>query len=280
MLLTEQVGAHHVEISEIEAVEALGQPCCQGHGIAVGHAVEAIQRGDANADMTGAPDRGNGLEDFEQKPGAIFDRAAIESGAFVSAVAKKFVDQVAIGGMDFNAIKAGELGVFGGFFKAGHDGRNLVIAKFAWDVVGLLAIRCVYLVVRDWQGAGSHWLRASIEERGTSPPAVPELEKDFSALGVNGVGHFAPTGNLGLGVNSWLGIKGRVSFDHHGGLGNDEARRSPLSVVFRHEFARNMLGFSPATREWRHEDAIGHFKSAELERLEKGGVRHRISFWW
>jgi hypothetical protein len=98
---------------------------------------------------------------------------------------------------------------------------------------------------------------------------VPELKKDFPALDVDGVCHFAPTGNLGFGVNPRLGVEGRVSFDDHGSLGNDETRRSPLGVVFRHEFAWHMLGFGPAACEWRHEDAVGHFESAKLEGLEK-----------
>ena len=97
---------------------------------------------------------------------------------------------------------------------------------------------------------------------------------------MHGICHFAPTGNLGFGVNSWLRIKGRVSFDDHGGLCNDKARRSSLSVVFRHEFAWHMPGFGPATRERCHEDAVGHFESAKLERLEECRVRHAISFCW
>ena len=182
--------------------------------------------------------------------------------------------------MDFNAIKTCELRIFSGLFKTGNDNRNLIVTEFARSVVGLFSIRCVHFVVRDCQCTRCHWLRTSIEERGTGPTAVPELEKDFSALGVDGISHFTPTGNLGFGVNSWLGIEGRISLHHHRGLGNDQARRSSLGIVFRHELRRHMASFGTATREWRHEDAVGDFESAELKGLEECGVRHRISFCW
>ena len=264
----------------MKSIKMLGQPCRQGHGIAVGHAIEAVQRRDSNAHPIGIPDGRNSFENLQQKPGTVFDRTAIRARAFIGAVAKKLVDQVAIGGVDFNAIKAGEFSVFGGLFETGHYCGYLIIAEFARNVVGLLAIRRVHLIVRDCQRAGRHWLCASIEERGTRAAAVPELEKDFPALGMHGICHFAPTGNLGFGVNSGLGVKGRVPFDDHGGLRDDKASGSSLGVVFRHEVAWHMPGFGPATRERCHEDAVGHFESAKLERLEECRVRHAISFCW
>ena len=83
MLLAEEIGAHDMEIRQTQGVEALGQPGRERHGITVGHAIEAIERRDANTDTVGGPNRGNGFEDFEQKSGTVLDRTAIGSGAFV-----------------------------------------------------------------------------------------------------------------------------------------------------------------------------------------------------
>ena len=65
--------------------------------------------------------------------------------------------------MDLDAIEARELGIFSRFFKTSHDGRNLLIAEFARDVIGFLPVGRVHLVVCDGKGAWGHWLGAAVE---------------------------------------------------------------------------------------------------------------------
>ena len=65
--------------------------------------------------------------------------------------------------MYLDAIEAGEFCICSRIFKTSHDGRNLLIAEFARDVVGFLAIGRVHLVVCDGKGAWGHWLGASVE---------------------------------------------------------------------------------------------------------------------
>jgi hypothetical protein len=86
---------------------------------------------------------------------------------------------------------------------------------------------------------------------------------------MDGIGHFAPAGDLGGRVDSRLGIEGRVALYDHRGLGNDQSRQSTLGVILGHESARHMVRFGAAARERSHENAIGDFDGSELERLEK-----------
>ena len=98
---------------------------------------------------------------------------------------------------------------------------------------------------------------------------MPELKKNFSTLGVHGVCHLAPAGDLGFRVNARLRVECGVPLHDHRGLGDDQARRGTLGVVFRHERTRHMVCFGAAAGERCHENAIGHLEGAELEWLEE-----------
>ncbi|MNS51282.1 hypothetical protein D3C72_839520 [compost metagenome] len=47
------------------------------------------------------------IDNFQQEAGAVFDRAAILIRALVGAGFQELLDQVAIGGMDFDAVETG-----------------------------------------------------------------------------------------------------------------------------------------------------------------------------
>jgi len=66
-----------MEILEAAIVQAFRQPRREAHRIAIDHAVVAVGCGNAQAHAVAAPDGGDGLDDFEDEPGAIFQRAAI-----------------------------------------------------------------------------------------------------------------------------------------------------------------------------------------------------------
>ena len=53
----------------------------------------------------------DGFQDFEHQTRAVLDRAAIGTGALVGAVAQEFVEQIAVGAVDFHAVEAGGLGI-------------------------------------------------------------------------------------------------------------------------------------------------------------------------
>ena len=51
-------------------------------------------------------------------------------------------------------------------------------------------------------------------------------------------------------------------------------RTGALRIVGCHDVGRHMGGVGPATRERRHEDAIGKCECAERDRSEERRVRH------
>ena len=75
------------------------------------------------------PDVDHRLSDLEREADAVLDRAAVGVGALVGAVAQELVDQIAVGGVDFDAVEAGSLGVFGRRGIVRDDPRDLVEAS-------------------------------------------------------------------------------------------------------------------------------------------------------
>ena len=57
----------------------------------------------------------NCLEDFQQHPGAVLDRAAVIILAPVEIGGKKLTEEIAVGGMNLNPVKSG-------FLNAGRPG--------------------------------------------------------------------------------------------------------------------------------------------------------------
>ena len=169
-----------------------------------------------------APDRGYGVDDFQHQARAVFQRSAIRAGALVGAVAQELVEQVAIGAVDFHAVEAGGDRVFRGLAEAGDDARDLVIAQFARDDIGLFALGRVDFVALDGKGARGDRLGATVEQGMAGAAAVPELQEDPSAGRVDGVGDEFPAGDLGVRVDAGLHPEGGVAFHRHGRLGDDE----------------------------------------------------------
>jgi hypothetical protein len=153
--------------------------------------------------------------------------------------------------------------------------HSFLVEEFAREGVGLLAFGRVHLVARDRDGAGRDRLGAVVEKGMARAAAMPDLKKNPPALGVNGVSDPAPTRDLGLIVNSRLGVEGRVALHRHRRLRDDQPRRGALGVVFRHERSRHMPGLRAAAGERSHEDSVGQFQRAEAEFFKKrSGIPH------
>ena len=178
--------------------------------------------------------------------------------------------------MHLDPVKPRRLGILRRLFEASHNARQFIIAQFPRHSIRLLPLRGVHLVISDRQRTRRHRLCPIIEKRMTRPSPMPNLQKDSSSGPVHRVGHRFPPRNLRRRVNSRLRIKGRVSFHRHGGLGNDQSRRGPLRVVFRHKLSRHMLRFGPASGEGSHEQAVGQFHRTHAQRFEQRKQRiHR-----
>lgn len=52
------------------------------------------------------PRGAEGLDDFERKAGAVFEGTAVVVGAVVGERGEKFVEEIAVGGVDFDDVEA------------------------------------------------------------------------------------------------------------------------------------------------------------------------------
>jgi hypothetical protein len=98
--------------------------------IAVDHAVVAVERRDPQPDAIAAPHTDDGVENFEEETGAVFDGTAVGARAVVGSVAEELVDQVAVCSVHLDAVEAGGLRVFGRLAEALNDARDLFIGEF------------------------------------------------------------------------------------------------------------------------------------------------------
>jgi len=65
------------------------------------------------------------------------------------------------------------------------------------------------------------------------PPDMPELEEDDAALGVNGIDHLAPAGDLLFGVNAGHPGIAKTGRHHRRRLGDQQSTwRGALGVIF------------------------------------------------
>ena len=266
-----------MQVSDAARAALLRDVGGDGDGIAVEHAVVAVERRDAQTDTIRAPDADGGIEHFEHQTGAIFDGAAVRAAALVGAIAEEFVEQVAIGSVDLDAVKTGRFGVLGGFFESGDDAGDLVVAEFTRCDVGFLAFGRVNFIAGDRNGARSHRLGSAIEQRMTGTTAMPELEDDLAAFLMHGIGDGFPAFDLSIGVDAGLHPEGGIALHDHRGLGDDQTGAGPLRVVFGHERRGIVIGIGTATRERGHEDTVGELQSAGGERGEE--VHGVVEFW-
>src|SRR5579859_2358631 len=96
-----------VQISESEGSQPFGDiiKCCGG--IAVRHAVPFSTRSNTHGDAIVAPYRGDGMNDLHQQTSAVFRRTTIAVDALVGTVLQELIDQIAVGGVQFDTVKTG-----------------------------------------------------------------------------------------------------------------------------------------------------------------------------
>ena len=139
------------------------------------------------------------MRHFECKAVAARDAAAVSIGAMVHVGVQELFDQVAVGGVQFDAVEPGfdgearRLRIFGhgcsnvGF---GHGARHTVRLHAA--DIGVHLARADLGRRADYFGAGRQ-----VGDVGDAP-GVHELHEDFSTFGVNRIDDLFPALHLGL----------------------------------------------------------------------------------
>ena len=105
-----------------------------------------MQRADFNADFVATNGGDNGLHRFQGKARLVFDAAAVFVVALVAGIGEELLRQVAIGGVEFDAIESGFDGIF---CRLGVIGNDLPDFGAREDVAAARLQR----VLPDWQAA-------------------------------------------------------------------------------------------------------------------------------
>ena len=80
--------------------------------------------GGGDADEEGqvlGPRGADGADDFEREADAVFEAAAVFVGAVVGEGREELVEQIAVGGVDFDEVESGGEGAMGGGDEVGDD---------------------------------------------------------------------------------------------------------------------------------------------------------------
>ena len=107
------------EIDGLVEIPAAGSPVCGGDA-------------DQERQVCG-PDGADGVNDFEEEAGAVFEAAAVLICAVIADGREEFVQQVTVSGVNFDDVEAGAVGADGGVAEGGFD---------AGDAFGIEGVGC------------------------------------------------------------------------------------------------------------------------------------------
>jgi hypothetical protein len=88
---------------------------------------------------------------------------------------------------------------------------------------------------------------------------VHQLDRDASALGVDGVGDLSPAGDVRVGVDSRRQEVALTVFGRLGALGDDQGHGGPLPVVLDIELAEKAVRQGAVTAHGRHDEPVRQF---------------------
>ena len=114
----------YMEIGEIEVIQHRGHAGKGDMGLGIADPEIAIRGRQTYADLSGSDHAGDGLDDLDQEPGAVFDWAAIFVFAPIGPIAQKRVHEKVIRRMYLDTIKARLNGAFRGLRKIGNGPFN------------------------------------------------------------------------------------------------------------------------------------------------------------
>jgi len=224
--------------------------------------VQLAHRRDAHADAIPPPDRHQGLGDLEQQPRPVFYQAAICVGAPIGAGLDELIEQIAVSGMDLDAVEIGGLCV---------PGRALILSD---DVGHLFDIQCTRphkrnkftfaaLVFDEGFALGYDGGRrdrehvVGLQRRMRDAPDVPKLIEDQSVGLAHRLGDPVPRFHLLTAVDA--GGPGVTLALHRylRGLAHDQSGGGALRIVAGGKGARHIARLAcPRAGQWRHHDAM------------------------
>jgi hypothetical protein len=202
------------------------------------------------------PTRSRRIDDLEQEATAVLAAAAVRVGALVAARVQELREQVAVGGVQLDAIGA-----------AGNGALRRIDERLAGagEVAGIHRFRHrvrlhAFGVGPDRAGRGDRRrrdeLRAGRQVRRVADAAdVHQLHEQVRAFAVHGVGDLPPAGTLfGAEQAGDAGVAEAVR-TRRGAFADHEAGAGALAVVLRHQRIGH-VGQRARTGHRRHRDAV------------------------
>jgi len=259
--LTESVEAerqpvYDVQVRKPEPVELTGDERKLLPVVRRPHIVVCPIGREVDADPVGGPDGRNHFDYFLQKAITILDAPAVLACAVVRLRLKEGIDKIAVGPVDFHAVEPCFLRSLGSSPVVLHDPWNLGRFQRPWDFVRLVAAGRMDVRLVDLDGRGSDGGLAAVETAVGGTASMPKLEEDQSALFMYGVcGVFPLFGHL-VRVDARRLIPTVRLLGDCGGLGDEQARRTALGVVFGHQAVREAGGPGPGAGHGGQNDPI------------------------
>jgi hypothetical protein len=165
--------------------------------------------------------------------------------------------------------------------EAGNDGAPRRMAEIGDDAGQFIAMQRPRRRHIDKAFAGNKRLGIGAQRRWADrrltivkhcvrdPAAVPELQENDPAPGMYSIGDDLPARHLGIGVTTrGVGITLRLRRNLCG-LGDDQAGRGALGIIFRRQRPRHKAGAGAVAGKRCHDDAIGETEIANRDRIEQ-----------
>jgi hypothetical protein len=173
--------------------------------------------------------------------------------------------------MDFHSVEASLLGQFRPVDIFGHDSGNFRDFEGPWgDVIDhLFSIKDLSF---GSDGRGGDWKNSVGLKAGMGDATdVPELEKNTTPGGMNGLDDFFPSGDLFRGVDAGgIGVSVAERRDR-GCFADDQSGRGSLVIVLGIQFVRDVTYRGSAPGEGSHQNPMGEVKGSELKGGKKWG---------
>ena len=211
-----------MQIGEAEPVERAHRRGKSLRRVAVGNVVEGeIGRRQVNAGAIATPHARHRFHDLDEEARAVLGAAAVFVGALVGLVAQKLVEQITVGGVHFNAVKARRFRVGRGLAVLRDDLRDLRCLQSARRHVWLHAVERPGLAGRRNRRWRHRQRAAGLQRRMRDAPYMPELQENPAAGRVHGVGDELPAGDLFVAINARRVRVAETLRRHLRGFGDD-----------------------------------------------------------